>query len=629
MFRTNKKIVVAANGGKKRLTTTVANYGFGYPGGGIQSLLGPTSGNMSISGIGAGMLLHLDTLMSGIIPEDERSLRRLYRDIYAYDVVAGSAVDLMSTLPFSDFTLSGASSKKLDVFMRNVEQLNIKTLFPDISTEFLSLGAFTGTLCYSRKDKEFTDIIPHNPDYLTIEPTPMYGADPKLILKVSEQMRKFLHSTDPYMQEMRQRMPASMVKAMRNSAHVSLDPLTTLHIPRRTTTRDLGTSIYKRILPIYLLEKVLYRGTVTELTKRQRSTTHLKMGSEYFEPQDADLQALTALFQQAENDPLGAIIATRMDVDVSDVRPAGDFVKWTDFLDVLQPLKFKALGISDAFLSGDANWNTADAALSVFLEQLRAYRQMLTQRVLYDKVFPAVAVFNDFKGSGKQRNNRNSERAFWHTANPYDEDEDTQEEKGDFLERMRDKDSLIIPEVHWQKQLRPEADREYLDVLNTMSEKGVPVTLRAWAAAGGVDFDRMMEGLNEDLQTREKLRELAEKYGPPTNEEGEFDQGGFSPEDESEHEPLSDEGGIESYAAVQKVIGSFNMNRGNFLMRDFGDGAMVKGKSKTGKPTHIINQSQAMRKQNEVIAGSLKRLADANYYDKVVKDNRRKKGGKK
>lgn len=639
MFTTMKRMAVTtAASGKPRLRTT-ANIGFPGSFGSSTGLTGSTS----VSVNGASMLNNLDTMMLGLIPEDEQSLLRFYRDIYTYDVIGGAAVDLMATLPFSSFTLVGGDDKELDVFYKNLENLQINTLLPDMSVEYLTSGRFAGTMLYDEVKNEFTDIIPHAPENINVIPSPLYAGDPLIVSRVTNEMRAFLSSNEPHFKQLVKRIPETMVRAMRDSPNVVLDPLATLFIPRRTSTRGTGTSIYRRLLPIYLLEKVLYRGTITEANKRQRSITHVTMGTEYFEPQDIDLQETLALFQQADLDPLGAFVATRSDVAVSDIRAGGDFWKWTDILDATMPLKLKALGVSDAFLSGEANWNTADAALSVFLEQLRAYRDMIEDKIFYNKIFPIISTMNQFRSSGAHKRTtlaaearermREMANNYPYTSmdnsgmpsqqNPMTITDNTLLDTStlphansdapisEMMRKRRNASDLLIPEIHWHKQLRPEADREYLDVLNTLSEHGVPITLRAWAAAGGVSIEHLTEELKEDVILRKKISDLVAKHNPEARE------------------AMDSVEGDEFASSLSKVYQYLGGNRRiPILSRDFGEASEAFGRTKTGKKKFLVNQRKHVARENEIIARSLGRLSDANHFEKTKAKVKTKRSSK-
>ena len=99
------------------------------------------------------------------------------------------------------------------------------------------------------------------------------------------------------------------------------------------------------------------------------------------------------MFQATEADPLGAWIATRNNIQVSEFRTAGDIWKWYETSESLTPMKLRALGISDAFLSGDASYASSESAYSTFVETVDSYRTHLTNKIFYNKIFPLKSPF--------------------------------------------------------------------------------------------------------------------------------------------------------------------------------------------------------------------------------------------
>jgi len=296
------------------------------------------------------------TMFQGIAPEyNEAALLNFYRDCYYYDNTAGSSVDLLSEFPFSDFTLSGVDNRELAIFNESLARLNIRSLTREIAHAHLVDGAFAGTLIYDAESRLFQDIMIHDIGYAQISPQPFHSLDPVISVNATSRLQQFMGTSSPYLEAVLRTYPKGVLERYM-SGQVVLDPLTTLYVPRKALQDRTHVSFLKRILPIYMLEKVLFRGTLIEASKRQRATSHISVGNENWIPTDEELQMTLNQFQMSELDPLGAWIATREGVSIQDIRTGGDFWKWTDVIDQMTPHKLRSLGISEAFLSGDASY---------------------------------------------------------------------------------------------------------------------------------------------------------------------------------------------------------------------------------------------------------------------------------
>jgi len=519
--------------------------------------------SVSVSTIGTGSVKYLDTLLSGFIDErNETQLRNIYRDIYYYDSVCGGAADMISTLPFSDFSLNGLDDKKLEVYQHAVDRLNLKTQFPSFALGYLVDAEYAGTLVM--QDKSFTDILPHDIQDCNIEDMPFVSQDPLITVSKSEKLKNFLESEAEVIKRQRRNYPAKMLKALEEN-EFELDPLTTIYLARKGINGK-PTSFFRRVLPWYLIEKTLLRGTIVEASKRQRSALHVAAGGDMWEPTPEELSAIVALFQQADFDPLGPTIATRNDIQINEIRQGGDFWKITDVIDTTNQLKMRALGISEAFLSGDVTYNTSEAALSVFIENIRTFRDYMTQQTFYRKMFPLIAHLNGFT---KKKSETAQTLSF----------------------RINDTTSYDIPQVRWHKSLHPHSDRDTMEILNQMADKGIPVTLRMWAAAGGIDLDSVINELDQDKKIRARIKEkTADMDNDGMNDNAEIGEDNFS---------------FAKLAPIRR-IGMFG--------RDYGEAAEITGTTVTGKKKYIYNQKAANEKANWHIVQALSALNDPSHY---------------
>jgi hypothetical protein len=334
-----------------------------------------------------------------------------------------------------------------------------------------------------------------------------------------------------------------------------------------------------------------------ESARRQRGILHVTLGDgDQWIPTREEMEFMTEQVMNADSDPLGAVLTTRPGVSAEELRQGGDFWKVTDFQDSAQASKLRALMISESFLSGEANWNTADNSLTIFIELLRAHRERIEYDLLLNKLFPLISLVNGFlkTTSGRLKvdsniiNSLNVEEA---------------------LHKMNDGSKLFLPTVQWVKQLRPEGDSGYIEMLNTMSDKGVPVPLRMLAAAGGLSLDELLAQKDEDLKIRKDIQDYvaAIQKLAPAPEEGE--------ESESSDNLLA---ALASGALGSKTRSSVFAKGGgrvSILDRRFMEGP--SSKTRTGKKKSIVNEHLHNKKVDGAIAKA------AEYKDKQERARRK------
>lgn len=549
------------------------------------NMLNSSPGNASVMQMGGPSF---STFLSGFVPDqNEAALTPHYREIYYYDSVGGATVDLLSTFPFSDFTLVGLESKELFAFSESMSRMNMRLLFQEISNAYLVDSSFIGTLLFDSKAKAFQDVLIHDFRSASFSSQPFHALDPVITVDSSYQLQNFLNTASPYTQGLLGSYPQALLDKYA-SGPVVLDPLTTLFLPRKSLREKVSTSYLKRLLPVYLLEKTLYRGTLMETARRQRSTTHIMAGDENWVPTDAEMGAILGEFQRTDLDPLGAWIITRNGLQVQDVRIAGDFYKWTDTFDTLTPFKLRALGISEAFLSGDASFATAEAAISVFLENAEAYRQVMTYRMFTSKIFPILAVLHGlYRDSSKVSDNSTNEG---------------------LMKNISNQRNLKIPTVRWHKSLEGRDQASQWDMLEKLSEKGFNVPMKMLAAAAGVDITSLLTEMEEDIEVRKSLNAMnqrIENEAPSTKE------------DHSNQQPGGNEDRME-FSALPHTASSNVRRKVPLLSREFDQSKPIGILSKSGKVLHAVtNESSHHRRINDKIVKAMQTLSDPHHRKQV------------
>lgn len=552
--------------------------------------------------------------------EQKKLVQRLYTDMYYNHSIAGSIVDIKSTLMFSEFTLGGILDNKVrEDFDENVDRLDIRTLMPDIDVDYNVKGGFIGSLLYNSTTEVFSRVMPHGWENTKIDPLPFHGTDPLITVAFPEYIRATMQSDSPRVKQLREFLGSDVMAQLTNEA-LELDPRSTVYAPRRSGTSSTGTSYFRRILPWYLMEKNLFRGTLVRSAMRQKGILHVTLdGAGEWEPTVADMQAVMDMFMNADADPIGAVVATRGGISTEEIRdPQGG---WTIFdnKDAIDSICMKALGISDALLSGDATFSNQDTSMSFFIDGVRAERDYLTRKVLYNKVFPMISAM---KGYTLNRNGKLITQ-----GNCID--------KLDILgsyERLNDGSRLLIPTVHWEKTLKPEGDQQYMDLLQALTDKGVPVPIRAMAAAAGLNLDRLLASQEADLHIQEsvyqyekKIKDLKKKYGIE-DAGGMGGDGGFASTAANYdqrimalarsnpalfHEMQAEAQHIYNQSLDRTSSDVLARNGGKILGlagRDYGSLSEVGGVTHDGKPRYLHNQKLGNERANKKIVKMIQEM---------------------
>ena len=503
---------------------------------------GQTSGSSSASMLGGGYdvarynpaydRLEEGSVIEDWIPRDISGLNKLFRIIYTRDSICGPAVDIMSTLPWSSFDLHGVDDPAIRKFYEDAAQLfgDKAQEMPAITIEYQVLGRFCASLIYDEAKGYWTDFVPHDSDFLTITPIPVRGFDPKIDLRLSPGVRQFVNSTDYRDVIAMGKLPETLLSAMRRGQPIPLDPLNTIYLRRKSSPYDfVGTSALTRIVPYWAVEKALMNAMVTAARRRAGNILHITAGvDERWEPSPEEMNDIAGLFIQADEDPVGAVVATRTGVDASEVRSGGDIWKWSDEWQWLSEAKMRGMGISEALLAGDATYANMEQARSTFTETILALRQYITTQVYYRR-YKTLARAHGFRKRKKAeldhririKKDGHEDKAVNLRGDDLSLENLTQEEALDIPE-----EDLIVPTHQWHKSLLPEGDRDYLDILSTLKEEGVPIPLKVWAARGGYDLNEALDMLDEDVKIRGKIKEWKQKTGGGDDEGGAFGEAG-------------------------------------------------------------------------------------------------------
>lgn len=428
------------------------------------------------------------TIIEQFMPVDPRRLHRIWRRIYLQDPVAGPGVELLRDIPWSTWEIAGIPDPQIRKFYEDAfNAINAVSLMPEVTGEFLTMGKYIAHLIFDDQKGYFTNCIIQDPDFVKVTPTPVPGWQPRMDLIPTPEMRAWASSSDERDIAAHDALGTYMDE-LRSGREIPLLPENTIYVARKTSPYDsVGASIFTRILMFVAYEKALVNSSITAAKRRAGRIRHIKVGIDgVWEPEPHTMQEIADSFMRADEDPVGAIVVTRTGVEPGEVggNTPQDMVKISDEWDFLQKGKMNALGISDNFLTGDANYNSMDQVLSVFLDRMRALRAFHVANFL-DEIAKRLARKHEY----------------------------VKRTQAELTHRIRSGSSrdasdseLIIPEYAFSKTLRPVGDETYMSVLSTLEEKGIPIPVRTWAASAGYNLDDVgQSALKEDLELRKRF----------------------------------------------------------------------------------------------------------------------------
>ena len=457
------------------------------------------------------------------IPRQPTMLHLLMRRIYLRDGVSGSVVDIYSTLPWGKlYELIGVDDPKINqMYQDMIESLGIWGELPAISREFMIIGRMIASLPFNETTGLWDSMVPIDPDQAKITPMPFSGVKPLVDVLSSPAWREFARSVDPRVVEMKEKMNKDLLAIFQNSSgYFPLEPSNTLFLARRVNQYDhIGTSFFTRILPAWAYETALWDASLTGVRRRNRSILLVTAGlEETWEPNDAELSSLTQIFMQADEDPTGAVISVRNGVEISEVRDPTAIWGISQEFEFLSTLKMRALGVSEAYLSGDANVSNMETARTSLGKAVSAFRDNMLHEIFAKQLFPTFARIHNFqKRTQAQLNNRiRVEPARIARMAEYDRRmyESERLSKWGFPVVTAKQaleiplESLIMPRLITEDTLRPEQDTAYMEMLDKLKENGVPIPLRIWASAAGYDLDKAMAMMEEDIILKKRLSQL-------------------------------------------------------------------------------------------------------------------------
>lgn len=279
----------------------------------MQNPLGPAMGNTSTASaqfVGRTPMLYVDPMFDPILflfPKDRiDEINKRLRHYYETDPIVGSAIDMHTNMPLSDYYLECEDPKNQQYWNDHKDRTGQIEFLRQLTHDHWLCGEGIGLPIWDEYNMEFShynQYPPENIDIVQSYVTPrkyfMLKPDPKLAEKIKSGSK-----LDEAMTKM---MDPAYVESLREGkAYLLGSDEKVMYLARNTTKyRARGVSILGRALKDLLYKDKLRLLQLTFVDRHMFPIKIFKLGSENrgWIPNKKHFQRLDALLKQAANDP--------------------------------------------------------------------------------------------------------------------------------------------------------------------------------------------------------------------------------------------------------------------------------------------------------------------------------------
>lgn len=214
-------------------------------------------------------------------PASQERQNTIWRTYYELDPIIGSATDLFSDLPWSEFSLSGIEDKTiLHTYEDCLNKLNLPTLLPAMTRELMMKGKVIPHLIFSDKLGYWVHCSVHDPSYVGVQGRGVVGVPPLLDLVPTPEMQWMAKSTDTRMVSFRRKLPPNLIDRILSGQTIPLSDLNATYIARKTCVYDtMGTSLYTRLFQVKMYEDcALFHTPITISDGTVRPVGEIRIG---------------------------------------------------------------------------------------------------------------------------------------------------------------------------------------------------------------------------------------------------------------------------------------------------------------------------------------------------------------
>ena len=459
----------------------------------------PAMGNIRSEG---SMFYHpLFTNLNMMIPRDRRERNEWCRHFYRVEPIIGTAIDLHTEFPISDFNnVSYDPSIKAFFDYMAFEQLDIINLLLEIGLEYWKVGDVFPFGQLNEVDGMWQRFVLLNPDFIDIKSS-IFAEDPVIEL-IPDQTVKAIVAAGPRGEfaEIYNQLPEDVVRQVRMGKNIKLDSRLVSHIAFKASQYETwGTPMMMRCFKTLIYKDILRDAQISIAHRHITPLRIFKIGAPGEPmPNQGDIDALRDMLAQVENDPNG-ILVYHYGIQTDYVGSTGKILPLNTEFDFIQKELMNGLGINQAMLNGEGpTYANAQVGLKALSQRYLSYRYRLESWIRH-KVYKPIA---EIQGFYKPVNGEIS------TAHLSEKE----------IRRLAAKKDmqLIVPDITWQQQDLTD-NQSILNFVQQLQAKGL---ISMTTVLPMLNLDPETEKRNLERERGSVFDTNAPKTGPLPNQGG-------------------------------------------------------------------------------------------------------------
>jgi hypothetical protein len=231
------------------------------------------------------------------LPRDRSSINSWCRSYFTLNPIVRNALSLHSTYPISKLSITCKNPKDQQFFDDMNEDLGLMNICVQMAQEYWMLGE---AVVYAELDESsatWSRLLIQNPDYVSIQHSVIAG-EPNISLRPDENLKRIVTSNRPADILQRRKLDKSIIEHIKRGENIPLSNFNVSYIGNKISPYDLrGTGLVVSCFRQLMLFDLLRESKFSQAYNLINPLTLIKIGSENYKPQPADLEAWRDVFE--------------------------------------------------------------------------------------------------------------------------------------------------------------------------------------------------------------------------------------------------------------------------------------------------------------------------------------------